>query len=190
MQTNQKVAALTFNVSQDSKNVDSLLDSLQNTHATFFISAFWVKNNPVLARRIIKEGHEIGMLHNSSPGSVEKMKEEILETSQLINKIVGKPPALTRVSKEGCNDLFLITASDAGYPVVQWSIDIFNQKNNDKDSIVNDIHKNIHPGAIILLPCSAEVAKTLQTLTKKLTGDGYKLITVSEMVKPGPAGTE
>jgi len=190
MQTNQKVAALTFNVSQDGKNIDSLLDNLQNTHATFFISASWIKSNPALARRIIREGHEIGVLNNSSPGTVEKMKEEILKTSQLINKITGKPPALIRVSREGCNDMFLITASDAGYPVVQWSVDIFNQKNNDKDSIVNDIHKNIHPGAIILLPCNAEVAKTLPALTEKLIGDGYKLSTVSEMMKPGPSGTE
>lgn len=189
VQTEQKVAALTFNASRDSKDIDLLLDNLQNVNSTFFTSASWVESNPTLAQRIVRNSHEIGILSGSNSEPVEKMKEEILKASQLINKTTGKSPTLIRVPKENYNDLFLITASDAGYPVVQWSIDILNQKSASKDTIVNNIHKNIHPGAIILLPCGAQIAKALPSLIEKLTADGYKLITVSEMIKLGSPAT-
>lgn len=190
VQTSQKVAALTFNISQNNKNIDSLLDNLKNVHSTFFTSSTWVKNNPDLARRIIREGHEIGILSTSSQESVEKIKEEILKASQLINKTTGRPPVLIRASRDNYDDLLLITASGAGYPVVQWSIDVLNQMNVDKDTIVDNIYKNIHHGAIILLPCNTQAAGALPSLVEKLAASGYKMITVPEMMKLGPAGAE
>lgn len=191
VETNQKVVALTFD-DGPTKNVDKILPllDLYNVKATFFLIGNEMKKNPDEAIKIVSAGHQIGNHTYSHQRMVFKspsyIKEEIEKTDKLIReagykdnidfrppygkKLAGLPYYLNKNNRE----------------TITWSLepDTYFTTATEK---VNYVKKNVRPGSIILIhPMYDDTGEALQTIKgilQSLSNEGYKFITVHELLK-------
>lgn len=196
VQTDEKVVALTFDISWGTKVPGPVMDILKekNVKSTFFLSGPWVKKYPEFPRRLAAEGHEIashGNEHvNYSEHSREWVENNIMTAHRAIKEVTGVSPNLIRTPNGDWNDMVLETADDLGYKVIQWSDDSLDwMKDRSVDQIINRVLGKAHPGAIILMHASDTCDRTPAALPAVIDGlreKGYKLVTVSELLEYGP----
>ncbi len=196
VKTDEKIAALTFNIGWGSRVPGPVLDVLkkENVQATFFIGGKWSKNHPELARRIVNEGHEIGGGWEglAGPGArADTVYRDLLVTTRSdIREATGISPALFRITGGDWDAGLQAAAREPGCRVIQWSLDSLDIQTPGHYQIVNTILKGIQPGSIILLNASDTASQTPQALPaviEELRGEGYKLVTVSSLLELGPA---
>lgn len=194
VKTDQKVAALTFDISWGTKVPGPVLDTLKqhNVKSTFFISGPWALKHPEFPKRIVAEGHEIashGEEHvNLSDYSKAEVKKNILTAQEKIKEVTGVTPTLIRTPNGDWNDMVLTTAEELNYKVIQWSADSLDWKKPGVQAIVDRVLQKTDPGAIILMHASDTCLQTPEALPQVLDGlkqQGYQLVTVSELLTYG-----
>ncbi|CCO07277.1 polysaccharide deacetylase family sporulation protein PdaB [Desulforamulus hydrothermalis] len=194
VKTDEKVAALTFDISWGTKVPGPVLDTLKryDVKCTFFVSGPWVVKHPEFPQRIVSEGHEIashGEEHvNLSQYNKEEIKKNILAAHEKIKQVTGVAPNLIRTPNGDWNNLVLTAAEELNYKVIQWSADSLDWKKPGVDVIVNNVLKKVKPGAIILMHASDTCLQTPAALPPVLEGlqkQGYRLVTVSELLTMG-----
>jgi polysaccharide deacetylase family sporulation protein PdaB len=200
VQTDEKVAALTFDISWGTKVPGPVLDILKekNVKSTFFLSGPWVEKHPEFPSRIAAEGHEIGSHGNEhvnySELTPEGIKKNVMTAHESIKKVTGVEPNLIRTPNGDWNDMVLKTLNDLGYISIKWSDDSLDwKKERSVQQIIDRVLEKIHPGAIILMHASDTCDRTpeaLPAVIDGLRGKGYKLVTVSELLKYGPGVTD
>src|SRR5471030_2224352 len=104
--TKEKVVSLTFDINWTEKdNVEVILNILNkyNVKGTFFIMGGWVNYSEANVSKLkaIKEGgHEIGNHSYKHPSftkiGLDRIKEEIEKTNDIIEKYTGEKPKLFR----------------------------------------------------------------------------------------------
>ena len=191
VETNQKVVALTFD-DGPTKNVDKILPLLNQYHvkATFFLIGNEIEKYPVEAKKIVRAGHQIGNHTYSHQRMVFKspsyIKAEIEKTDKLIReagykgeidfrppngkKLVGLPFYLNQHKRE----------------TIMWNLEPDTYYTNAADKL-SYVKKNIKPGSISLIhpmyDDSNEELKTIKGILQSLSNEGYKFITVNELLK-------
>lgn len=182
--------AMTFDDGPSAKLTPKLLDLLAAHHvkATFFLIGENAAENPELAAREEREGHEVAN-HSWSHPNLAKMSEDgvrsqLRRTDDAIKSAIGHSPTLMRPpygsitahEKKWINQEF-------GYKIVLWDVDPLDWRRPGAAAVCNRIVKNtragsiilahdIHPGTIEAMPC------VLKELEKK----GFKFVTVSELI--------
>lgn len=194
VKTDQKVAALTFDISWGTEVPGPVLDILKEHYvkSTFFISGPWAVKHPEFPKRIVSDGHEIashGEEHvNLSEYAKSEVKKNILTSQEKIKQVTGVTPTLIRTPNGDWNDMVLTTAEELNYKVIQWSADSLDWKKPGVQVIVDRVLKRTQPGAIILMHASDTCSQTPEALPQVLEGlkqQGYQLVTVSELLKYG-----
>lgn len=192
VKTDEKVLALTFDISWGTNTPTPVLDILKkaNVQATFFLSGPWVKKYPAVPQRIAADGHEIGSHGNEhinlSGVSQEAIRTNIMTAHQSILEVTGKTANLIRTPNGDYDNKVITTANDCGYQVIQWGTDSLDWKNPGVDAIVDRVLKRAHPGDIILMHASDTCKQTVDALPQIIDGlkeQGYKFITVSELLE-------
>ncbi|MTI79636.1 MAG: polysaccharide deacetylase family sporulation protein PdaB [Firmicutes bacterium] len=199
--TDEKVLALTFDWSYGVDVANPILDTLKerNIKCTFFLSGPAALKYPDISKRIAEEGHEIashGHQHvdfNKLPK--EKIKENILNAHQSIKEATGKEASLIRCPNGSWKGgEVLQAANEVGYTVIQWDTDSLDWfKDRNAEQIAQNVLKNVHPGDIILMHASDVTDRTPKALPIVLDGlekEGYKIVTVSELLKFGRGITD
>lgn len=195
VETDKKVAALTFDISWGTEVPGPVLDTLKkyNVKSTFFISGPWAAKHSEFPKRIVAEGHEIashGEEHvNLSEYSKEEVKKNIMTAHQKIKEVTGVEPKLIRTPNGDWNNMVITTAEELNYKVIQWSADSLDWKKPGVSTIVSNVLKKVEPGAIILMHASDTCLQTPEALPQVLEAlkkEGYQLVTVSELLKMGP----
>lgn len=99
----EKVLYLTFDDGPSAENTDKVLDVLKkkNVKATFFVIGEYVRKNPETAKRIVEEGHAIGIhcdVHDYGPlyQSVDSYIEDFEKASETVYQITGVRTRLFR----------------------------------------------------------------------------------------------
>lgn len=200
--TTDKVAALTFDISWGTKTPAPVVEILKEkkVRSTFFLSGPWVMNHSELARLIKDGGHELashGHKHiNYSQLSEEGIAEQLRLAHQSIKEVLGAEPNLIRTPNGDYDDRVVRVIRAGGYEVIQWSVDSLDWMNPGVDRIINRVLSLVHPGAIILMHASDSCQQTTTALPAVIDGlraKGYRLVTVSELLKlavtPGKLGT-
>jgi polysaccharide deacetylase family sporulation protein PdaB len=199
VETEEKLAALTFDISWGTKVPGPVMDTLKKNdiNSTFFLSGPWALKYPEYPRRLVQEGHEIASHGNNhidlDQESREKVRQEISTAHEAIKEVTGVSPTLIRTPNGAWNDMVLSVADELGYKVIQWSADSLDWKKPGVDAIVKRVLDKVHPGAIILMHASDTCLQTPEALPrviKALTEQGYTLVTVSELLKKGPGIAE
>ncbi|MGQ5712192.1 polysaccharide deacetylase family sporulation protein PdaB [Desulforudis sp. DRI-14] len=194
VKTDQKVAALTFDISWGEKIPEPVLDILkkENLKCTFFLSGPWAEQHPEIVRRIAAEGHEIAshghrhVNYSELPNNV--IAEEMGKAHEILKNLTGRTPNLIRTPNGDWNERVLDVISGEGYTAVQWSVDSLDWKDIGVERIVNRVLRLIHPGAIILMHASDSVEQTPEALPRIIKGlkeKGYKIVTVAELMTCG-----
>jgi len=187
----QKCIALTFD-DGPGPATSTILDTLKqyNAKATFMVVGSRVAAGSSLVQREAAEGHDIGNhtwdhsdLTNLTP---DQVASEVDRTAQAVaNATGGKRPYFVRPPYGAYN---ATVESEIGLPLILWDVDPDDWKDRNADIVYQRIMAAAKPGAILLshdlyLTTAAAYARIIPDLIKQ----GYKLVTVSDLLNLNPA---
>ncbi len=191
-----KVVALTFDDGPSQNLTPQVLDLLArySARATFFPIGGEVKRFPDISRRVLAEGHEIGChtynhVYLKSRG-VARLGSELDLCEKLMTEELGLRATLFRFPGLSYNDDLVKAATKRGYSVVSCSLDSFDFRIKDARRAATRVRSMARPGDIILLHDggwidSKRQVQLLEFVLKELREDGYRFVTVSELVRLG-----
>ncbi|WP_391370478.1 polysaccharide deacetylase family protein [Lysinibacillus sp. KU-BSD001] len=193
IKTNEKVIALTFDDGPHKKYTPEILDVLAqyDAKATFFIVGKYAEKTPNLTLRVHEEGHELAIHTYTHPlrTNVSNLIKEIKETHATIFGISGYAPVLFRPVEGQYTDAMIEAIAKEGYKVVMWSwhLDTFDWKRPGKEKIVDTVLKGAKPGSVVLLHDGGgnreQTVQALEEILPELQKQGYKFVTISELLK-------
>lgn len=193
VKTDDKVLALTFDISWGEEIVGPVLDTLKEANlnkATFFLSSPWAKSHPDVVKRIVDMGFEVGSHghkhENFSEHDEAWMREQITKAHQILADVTGqKRINLIRLPNGDFDKRTLNVANSLGYRVIQWDTDSLDWMRKSADEIVQRVTSKAHPGDIVLFHASDSAKNTPEALPrviKELREKGYRFATVSELI--------
>ena len=187
-----KKVAITFNCAWDGEDIPLILETLDKygAKATFFALGTWVDSYPEETKAIIEAGHEIGTHSNTHPDmtkiSREKITEELLRSSEKIERVTGIKPKLFRAPSGAYNNELIECASGLGFTTIQWDIDSRDWKNPPQEEMIKSVTENTGKGSIILFHCGLEITdESLPAILENLKNEGYQFVKVSDLIYKG-----
>lgn len=192
--TNQKVAALTFDISWGTVMPTKVFDILKRDHvaATFFVSGPWARQNAALVKAMAQAGDEVeshGWAHVNYTGlSNAGVQENIQKANDVIQSITGRRPTFVRPPNGDFSPRTIAAAKGVGYTTVTWGTDSLDWMNPGVNTIIQRVVTRIHPGDIVLLHASDTCKQTdlaLPTILQNLQQKGYKLVTLKQLMTYG-----
>lgn len=193
-----KVVALTFDDGPDLANTPVLLQTLRNHQAkvTFFIVGANAQKYPETIRQMAQDGHEVGN-HSYSHADFNRLnKEQILQeirlTNQIITELSGQTPRLFRPPGGYLSYEMVDLTVGENMMVAYWTWQQDSKdwrRGNPAEKIASHIVKNIAPGQIIIFhdagENAAQTAKAVDILLTKLEKDGYRFVTMGDLISLG-----
>ncbi|MBR3715065.1 MAG: polysaccharide deacetylase family protein [Clostridia bacterium] len=189
----EKLIALTFDDGPHKKYTSEILDILDeySIKATFFVVGLCAEKYPEIIAREIASGHEIGNhtyshIHLRNANG-EQIAGEIDKTEQLLMENNGYSTTLFRPPEGVCNDTVRAVAKNMNYSLVLWTVDTKDWVPSSCESIVNSVLSSVDGGEIILMHDyvvgKSNTPDALRIIIPKLIEEGYKFVTVSELLK-------
>ncbi|HSJ65507.1 MAG TPA: polysaccharide deacetylase family protein [Gemmatimonadaceae bacterium] len=198
VETADSVVALTFDDGPVPRYTDSVLAILADSgvRATFFTIGAALRDHPDIAVRIARAGHELGnhsfshkRLVLKSPGYVRR---EIRTTDSLIRStgydgtIHFRPPYGKRLVILP----WILSRHDRPVILADLEPDSNPATAVDAARMVDHVSSNVRPGSIILMhvemPSRSTGREALPSLIGALHSQGYRFVTVSELMRRGP----
>jgi len=186
-----KVVALSFDDGPSPRSTETILAELRrrSVPATFFLIGRRIEQRPDLARRILRDGHQIGNHSYSHPRMVlerpRAYAEEIDRTDRLIRELGYGGPIDFRPPYGQKLLVLPWLLAQRGKLDVLWSVDSRDYMDPDPASIARRVLLRVRPGSIVLLHDSPRTAAALPALLDGLLSRGYRLVRVRE---PQPGG--
>lgn len=190
--TEDKNLYLTFDEGYEKGYTSLILDTLRekDVKAAFFVTGQYVKENPDLIKRMVKEGHIIGnhtLNHPSLPqiADTKKIKEELFELDRLIYGICGGKSAFLRPPMGEYSERTLALTNDLGYTNVFWSQAYVDWNDNvTADDAFKKITADLHSGCVLLLHAvSKGNADALGNVIDHARKEGYTFKSLTEYKK-------
>lgn len=161
--TSDKVVYLTFDDGPSGAETEAVLDVLKarGAVATFFIIGKNVKGQEPLLRRILAEGHSVG-IHTFSHAntfslySKRLMVNDIDECKSILDRLSGRDVRLFRPPFGVVNPTIAYAVKKLGLETVGWSIRSFDTRDYHQDDksrnlVLDRIIRQLEPGSVILL---------------------------------------
>lgn len=185
-----KTIAFACNIDWGNEHIPKMLEIFKkdDIKITYFPTGKWAEKNKEVLKDIYNYKHEIGN-HGYSHLDYDKLnyernKEEIHKADIIINDILGMKPKYFAPPSGAFNDNTIKAANDLGYEVILWSIDTIDWRNDStKDLIIDRVTKKAHNSAIVLMHPTEETVKALPEIIKFLYENGYKIGTISDVMK-------
>lgn len=180
--TAKKEVYLTFDEGYEAGNTGRILDILKENgvKAAFFVTGHFVKTNPELVIRMVKEGHIVGnhtVNHPSMPTiSNEKIKQELDGVQEAVYSLTHYKMKYMRPPKGEFNERTLAYTNELGYKTVFWSLALADWQPlpGGPEESYNTVMKYLHPGAVILLHAvSKDDTEALDRIIKSIKQQGY-----------------
>lgn len=197
IKTNEKVVALTFDDGPSKPYTEQILNILDKhqVKATFYLLGVAIKSHPEIVKRTMAAGHELGnhsMYHKHlKKQSTASIKKEIADVDQLIKKM-GYQKEITFRSPFGQVSPSIQTAvKELGKQNILFSYLPKDWEGPKAEVIHERIMQRIRPGFIITLHDGGKRRQTTveatEMLIQTLKKQGYRFVTVSELLAMGPA---
>jgi cellulose synthase/poly-beta-1,6-N-acetylglucosamine synthase-like glycosyltransferase/peptidoglycan/xylan/chitin deacetylase (PgdA/CDA1 family) len=208
--TSEKKVAITFDDGPDPTWTPKILDLLKekNVKATFFLIGLEVEKYPGVAKRIYKEGHEIGNHTFTHPdiSNISKryfevelnLTERLFEGKMGVKPVLFRPPYSIDQEPDTADQVRPLELSqDMGFITVGDKIDPNDWRENplrSANEIAADVFANLPPchpgnlscGNIILLHDGggdrSETVKALGMIIDGLRTRGYEIVPVSDLL--------
>lgn len=184
---------LTFDAGYENGYTGHILDVLQKNgvKAAFFITGHYLKKNPDLVKRMVREGHIIGNHTVNHPAmwslSEKELCREIEELAHEFKKLTNQEMApFLRPPMGEFSPKSLWQTARLGYYTVLWSFayrdwDVKAQRG--PDFAHQQVMNNHHPGAVLLLHAvSRDNALALDNIIQDLKKEGYEFWTLFDIV--------
>jgi len=183
----QKLVALTFDDGPHPDYTGPLLDGLKERgiRATFFLVGTQIQYAPELVPRMAREGHQIGV-HTYSHVSVTGLEQEefslqVEGARRLIYSLLGERELWLRPPYGILDEN---TQSWADGPIILWSVDPEDWKDDKVQRITDHLVSHVRDGDIILMhdiyPSSVDAALAA---ADELQEQGFRFVTVAELME-------
>jgi peptidoglycan/xylan/chitin deacetylase (PgdA/CDA1 family) len=189
--SNSKVIALTFDDGPTAETL-KILAVLQKHHvvATFFCLGANLRENPEIAKQVVKAGNAIGnhTWHHFYHNVTEKTaSDEIDNTGVHIYRATGAKSLLFRPPGGRLNNGFVDYAKKKNYVVVMWSIDPKDFLQPPAAAITRTVLSQATSGAIVLLHDGGgdrqQTIEAVSAIIPKLKQQGYRFVTVPQLLQ-------
>jgi len=185
-----KVIAFACNVDWGNEYIPNMLETFKKNdiNITYFVTGKWVEKNPDILKLIYDEKHEIGNHGYNHMDydklSYERNKEEIYKAHSTIKNILNIDLKYFAPPSGAYNNDTVKAAKDLGYQLIMWSIDTIDwRKDSTKDIIIKRVTEKYHNAAIVLMHPTEETVKALPEIIRFLYEKGYKIGTISDVMK-------
>jgi len=196
--TDRKVVYLTFDDGPHPPETERVLDVLRErgARATFFLIGSKVSGNEAVLRRMLEEGHALGLHTYSHAGtfpllSFDKMLADVNDGKHAVESVAGKKISLFRPPFGVTNPTISKVVRTLGLHTVGWDVRSFDtmfcksSEHSCKQSghdwyvpVVERIMKQVRPGSVILLHDRLDGAsELLALLLDSLAASGYDFTT-------------
>ena len=203
--SDEKICYLTFDDGPDSDNTARILDVLKeyNVKATFFVIYKDYKTERELYKRIVDEGHTIGVHtashnYNKIYGSVDAYLSDFERISEQIEKTTGVKPEIFRFPGGSINAYnaaiyreLIAEMVRRGYTYYDWNVssgDAAASYVSKADIVDNVLNKNKKLSKKIVLMHDGKghgtTADALPEIIEGLQKQGYKLEALTKEVEP------
>ena len=179
---------LSFDDGPDKNQTVRVLDTLKkhSAQALFFVVGKQVKKHPDILRRIVDEGHTVG-IHTFSHSpffgffSTKKMQSEILETADIIEKTSGVKPTLFRPPSGVTNPPLAKALRMLNLTTIGWSVRSFDTLFSDRDKLLKRLIRHTKEGDIVLLHDRLAItADVLDEYLQSLHDSGFLVDSIAE----------
>lgn len=189
VETEEKVVALTFDAAWGADKTRGIIELLEKYDAdgTFFLVGFWIDKYPEETKLIAEKGLEIGNHSNNhlhmSKLQYDEIKKEIESVNVRLQELTGKTPKYFRPPFGEYDNKLLENVAALDMVGVQWSVDSLDWKGLSGEEIAKRVLSRVHNGAIILFHNNSDhVLDALPIILPKLKADGYKCVSLDELV--------
>ena len=186
----EKKIAITFDDGPNAKYTLEVLDILNryNAKATFFCIGQNIEKHPDILRVITDNGHAIGN-HSYSHNvmidfnSTANWLHEINQTDTIIQNVIGKKTTLFRPPFGVTTPKLAKALKSTGHHVIGWNIRSYDTVLKNPEKIVQNITKQIQPGAVILLhDKQSNVLHVLERVLQFLHKHENQSVTINELL--------
>lgn len=191
-----KCVALTFD-DGPSPYTDRLLQILKDNDAkaTFFEIGNKVAANPAGARRVVDAGMELGSHTWEHPNMTTIPPEDIAAQFSRANDAIvaatGRKPALYRPAGGLSNPAVRQVAGNFGLAEILWDVIPFDWANDSNTAATRQVlMAQIKPGSVVLFHDTySSTVDLVYQFIPVLKANGYRLVTVSELLGPRAPGS-
>lgn len=190
LQRQERMIALTFDDGPLPGPTNEVLDILleNQSRATFFVLGNNVTKHRDVTRRIVREGHDIGVHSFSHPNFQEteiyEVYRELIDSTLLLEDLLGilvkyvRPP----YGFSTAETQFLF--DQIGLQSILWTYDTLDWEILNAEQIASNLLENIQAGDIVLLhDIHPTTIQAMRIAIPKLVDQGYKLVTISEWLE-------
>jgi peptidoglycan-N-acetylmuramic acid deacetylase len=193
--TKKKELYLTFDNGYENGFTEKVLDVLKEKEvpAAFFVTGHYLKEEPALIKRMVKEGHIVGnhSWHHPDLTTVNdaRLKEELDKVKAKYEEMTGqKDMKYLRPPRGIFSERTLALSKQLGYTNVFWSLAYKDWETNNQKGwkyAYDNIMKQVHPGAIMLLhSVSKDNAEALGKVIDDLRKQGYTFKSLDHLLTP------
>ncbi|HLQ65723.1 MAG TPA: glycosyltransferase [Candidatus Limnocylindrales bacterium] len=196
-----RVVALTFDDGPNEPYTSQILGILSREHvrATFFLIGQRVRQDPAVAARIVRDGNAVGNHSDTHPFAlalepVARIRAEIAGAEIAIHDATGIYPRLFR-PPQGLRSPWLMQVAESDSLVtVTWDDSAVDWRRLTERQLVDRVVAGAHPGAIILLHDGLDLTEAdrstvvagLPVILRRLRSEGYRFVTVPELLHESP----
>jgi peptidoglycan/xylan/chitin deacetylase (PgdA/CDA1 family) len=205
--TDQRVASLTYDDGPSPEQTGEVLDALaeRGARATFFVLSERAEEHPQVIRRILAEGHEVGLhgidhVRMTDLSQLEALRR-IRTARQRVEAITGRPIRLYRPTYGALGVFTLLAARSLGLEVVIWTAWARDWSDAPAAELAGRVIGALHPGAIVLLHDTTNDAQALEDgpaprfsrgevtrlILAGMADAGYTSITTGDLLRRYPA---
>ncbi len=184
--------ALTFHGAGAPDFADPLLKLFKSTgtKVSIFAVGTWLVAEPLIASRIISEGHDLGnhtMTHTQMKTiSAKRVDSEISKCAAELTKLIGNHGAWFRPSgTQFSTPLIRAAALKYGYgQCISYEVDSKDFQDPSKKSVISNVMNNVKNGSIISLHLGHKVTlDAMPTLLTSLHDKGFTPVTLTELLQ-------
>jgi peptidoglycan/xylan/chitin deacetylase (PgdA/CDA1 family) len=187
--------SLVFNVGAGYTPATAILDTLRarGVHTTFFLMGWWVDKQPAIVRRIAADGHEIAShgyeIFDLTQASDSAVIADLNRADRSIASITGHSTRPLWMPSAGYRDARVRSlAASIGFRPIYWTLDSGDwQVDATAAGVKQRVLAGAENGAIIVMHFDSSrtantIAATLPSIIDGLRGQGYRLVTISELI--------
>jgi peptidoglycan-N-acetylglucosamine deacetylase len=190
----EKVIALTFDDGPWPQTTESILATLkqEKVKATFFMIGQPLKSFPEIGKKVLADGHAIAnhtlhhWYHKMSPLVAQR---EIEDTAKIIKEVLNVETAYFRPPGGALNNGLVAYSQSKKQSVLMWSVDTGDSRPHrpTPEAMLKTTLAQATPGGIVLMHDGGgkheNTAKAVPQIIAKLRAEGYKFVTIPELLE-------
>jgi peptidoglycan-N-acetylglucosamine deacetylase len=194
----EKVIALTFDDGPWPETTEQILATLKQEHvkATFYMIGQPLKSFPEIGKKVLADGHVIAnhtLHHWYKKMSPLVAQREIEDTAKIIKEVLNVETEYFRPPGGVLTNGLVAYAQKHNQSINMWSVDSGDShpKRPSTEAMIKTVVSGATPGGIVLMHdgggSHTNTAKAVPTIIAKLRAQGYKFVTVPELLELGSA---